>query len=67
MAATEFQIWNVDLETFCASTDVLTLRINALPSELSLRGASLDKEGHTHSATLFIAQDDSNKRINAVS
>lgn len=30
MAATEFQIWNVYLETFCASTDALPLKINAL-------------------------------------
>lgn len=67
MGATEFQIWNAALETFCATTDVVTPRINALPSKLSLRGASVDKEGHTLSATLFIAQDDSNKRINAVS
>lgn len=66
MAVTEFEIWNVYPETFRASTDALKLKINALPGKLSLRGASLNKEGHTHSAALFIAQDDSRKRINAV-
>lgn len=65
MAATEFQVWNVCLEAFCASTDAPMLEMKAVPGKLSLRGASLNKEGHTHSAALSIAQDDSNKRINA--
>lgn len=66
MAVTEFKIWNTYPETFCANTDALALKINALPGKLSLKGASLNKEGHAHSAALFIAQDDSRKRINAV-
>lgn len=66
MAVTEFQMWSAYLETFCVSADALTLRINALPGKLSLRGASLNKEGHTHSAALFTAQADSRNRINAV-
>lgn len=51
---------------FCELTDALTLKINTLPGERRLRGASMNKEGHIDDEVPFIAQTDSNKRYSAV-